>query len=85
MFKFLRVNFQEVENMKVNPINAVDRFLRASERFVVAAFLMIWVSSDSLLRSSPVRVMSKKAISYKIQHVPEDFHILRKRNTSQTF
>jgi len=66
MFKFLHVNFQEVENMKVNPINAVDRLLRASERLVVAAFLMIWVSSDSLLRSSPVRVTSKKAISYKI-------------------
>lgn len=67
MFKFLHVNFQEVENMKVNPIIAVDRFLKASERLVVAAFLMIWVSSDSLLRSSPVRVTSKKAISYKIQ------------------
>ena len=49
--------------MKPRPIKAVDRFFRASERLVVAAFLMIWVSSDSLLKSSPVRVISKKAIS----------------------
>lgn len=65
LIKTLHVNFHDVANMKARPINAVDRFLRASERFVVAAFLMIWVSSDSLLRSSPVRVTSQNAISCK--------------------
>jgi hypothetical protein len=44
--------------MKARPINAVDKFLRASERLVVAAFFIICVSSDSLLRSSPVLVTS---------------------------
>ena len=52
--------------MKLRPINAVEKFLRASERLVVAAFFMICVSSDSLLKSSPVRVTSKKAISWKL-------------------
>jgi len=60
---YSHVNFHDVANMKLRPINAVDRFLKASERLVVAAFLMICVSSDSLLKSSPVRVTSKKAIS----------------------
>lgn len=59
----LHVNFHEDENMKPMPINAVVRFRRASERLVVAAFFIICVSSDSLLRSSPVRVTSKNAIS----------------------
>lgn len=67
-FGVLRVNFHDVENMNPRPINAVERFLRASERFVVAAFFIICVSSDSLLSSSPVLVTSKKAISYKIYH-----------------
>lgn len=49
--------------MKPMPIVALIRFRNASERLVVAAFLMISVSSDSLLRSSPVEVTSKKAIS----------------------
>jgi hypothetical protein len=55
--------------MKPRPISAVDTFLRASERFEVAAFFMICVSSDNLLSSSPVLVTSKKAISCKI-HQP---------------
>lgn len=59
----LRVNFHDVVNMKPSPINAVVRLRRASDRLVVAAFFMICVSSDSLLKSSPVRVTSKKAIS----------------------
>lgn len=66
MIEALHVSFHDVENMKPRPINAVERFLKASERLVVAAFFIIWVSSDSLLNSSPVRVTSKKAISYKI-------------------
>lgn len=65
IFKYLHVNFHDVTNMKERPISAVDKFLRASERLVVAAFFMICVSSDILLRSSPVRVTSKKAISCK--------------------
>lgn len=55
---YLHVNFHDVVNMKPRPINAVAKFLRASERLVVAAFFMIWVSSASLLKSSPVRVTS---------------------------
>lgn len=54
----LHVNFQDDENMKAIPIKAVVTFRSASERLVVAAFFMICVSSDSLLRSSPVRVTS---------------------------
>lgn len=61
-----RVNFHDDENMKPMPIKAVVTLRSASERFVVAALLMIWVSSDSLLRSSPVRVTSKNAISCRI-------------------
>ena len=49
--------------MKQRPTAAVVMLVRAEERLVVAAFFMIWESSDSLLRSSPVRVTSKKAIS----------------------
>lgn len=64
--EILHVNFQDVVNMNPRPINAVERFLKASERLVVAAFFIICVSSDSLLKSSPVRVISKNAISYKI-------------------
>jgi hypothetical protein len=56
--KYLHVNFHDDENMKQTPIKAVVRLRNASERLVVAAFFMIWVSSDSLLRSSPVRVTS---------------------------
>lgn len=55
---FLHVNFQDDVNMNPTPINAVVTLRRASERFVVAAFLMICVSSDSLLKSSPVFVTS---------------------------
>ena len=69
MIKCLHVNFQDVANMKPRPMSAVDTFLRASERFVVAAFFMIWVSSDNLLSNSPVLVTSKKATSCKI-HQP---------------
>lgn len=65
MMKSSRVNCHDVANMKPRPMKAVERFLRASERLVVAALFMIWVSSESLLRSSPVRVTSKKAISCK--------------------
>lgn len=65
MIETLHVSFHEVVNMNPRPINAVDRFLKASERFVVAAFFIICVSSDSLLKSSPVRVTSKNATSYK--------------------
>lgn len=54
----LHVNFHDVANMKARPTNTVDRFLSASDRFVVAAFFMICVSSESLLRSSPVLVTS---------------------------
>lgn len=60
---YSHVNFHDVVSMKLSPINAVDKFLKASERLVVAAFFMICVSSDNLLKSSPVRVTSKKAIS----------------------
>lgn len=60
---YLHVNFQDDVNMKATPIMAVVTLRSASERLVVAAFFMTWVSSDSLLRSSPVRVTSKKAIS----------------------
>ena len=59
----LRVNFHDVVNINPRPMHAVEILRKASEIFVVAAFLMIWVSSDSLLSSSPVRVTSKKAIS----------------------
>lgn len=52
------VNFHEVSNMKTRPMLAVDTLRNASERLFVAAFLMICVSSDNLLRSSPVRVTS---------------------------
>lgn len=61
-----RVNFQDDENMNPIPIRAVVTLRNASERFVVAALLIIWVSSESLLRSSPVRVTSKNAISCRI-------------------
>lgn len=37
----LHVNFQEDENMNPRPINAVVKFRSASERLVVAAFLII--------------------------------------------
>lgn len=60
---YSHVNCHDVANMKLRPINAVERFLMASERLVVAAFFMICVSSESLLKSSPVLVTSKKAIS----------------------
>lgn len=53
-------------NMNPRPMTAVDMLDRAVEILVVAPLLMICVSSDSLLKSSPVRVTSKKAISYKI-------------------
>lgn len=58
MIIYLHVNFHDVANMKARPTNAVDKFLRASDRLEVAAFFMICVSSDSLLRSSPVLVTS---------------------------
>lgn len=61
--KYLRVNFHDDENMKLRPIAAVATLVRTEERLVVATFFMIWESSDNLLRSSPVRVTSKKAIS----------------------
>lgn len=64
--KRLRVNFHDVVNMNPMPIKAVAKFRRASDRLLVAAFLMICVSSDSLLKSSPVLVTSKKAISCRI-------------------
>lgn len=54
----LHVNLHDDENIKPIPINAVVIFLSASERLVVAAFFIICVSSESLLRSSPVRVTS---------------------------
>lgn len=56
--KNLRVNFHDVENIKPRPINVVVRLRKASDKLVVAAFFIICVSSDSLLRSSPVRVTS---------------------------
>lgn len=65
MINTLHVNFHEVANMNPTPINAVEKFLKASDKFVVAAFFIICVSSDSLLKSSPVRVTSKNAISYQ--------------------
>jgi len=39
--KQLHVSFQDVVNMKPRPINAVDRFFKASDRLVVAAFFII--------------------------------------------
>lgn len=65
-FFSLHVRFHDVENMNPRPMTAVEMLDRAVERLVVAPLLMICVSSDSLLKSSPVRVTSKKAISYKI-------------------
>lgn len=62
----LHVRFHDVANMNTRPMTAVDMLDRAVERLVVAPLLMTCVSSDSLLKSSPVRVTSKKAISYKI-------------------
>lgn len=61
--KYLHVNFHDDENMKLRVIAAVVMLVRAEERLEVATFFMIWESSDSLLRSSPVLVTSKKAIS----------------------
>lgn len=49
--------------IKPRPIAVVVRLRSASERFVVAAFFIIWVSSESLLKSFPVLVTSKNAIS----------------------
>lgn len=75
MIETLHVNFHEVVNMKPRPIDAVETFLKASERFVVAAFFIICVSSDSLLKSSPVLVTSKNAISYKKFKYFEESHV----------
>ena len=61
--KHLHVNFHDDENMKPRPINTIVMLVRAGERLEVATFFMIWESSDSLLRSSPVGVTSKKAMS----------------------
>jgi hypothetical protein len=60
---YLHVNFHEVENMKPRPIAVVVTLRSASDRLVVAAFFIICVSSESLLKSSPVLVTSKNAIS----------------------
>jgi hypothetical protein len=46
------------------PISVVVRLRSASDKFVVAAFLITWVSSEIRFRSSPVLVTSKNAISY---------------------
>ena len=60
---YLHVSFHEVENIKPRPIAVVVRLRIASERFVVAGFFIIWVSLESLLKSFPVLVTSKNAIS----------------------
>lgn len=60
---YLHVNFHEVENIKPRPIAVVVTLRSASDRLVVAAFFIICVSSESLLKSSPVLVTSKNAIS----------------------
>ena len=60
---YLHVNFHEVENIKPRPIAVVVILRSASDKLVVAAFFIICVSSESLLKSSPVLVTSKNAIS----------------------
>lgn len=57
------VSLHEVELMKASPSPAVAMFLSISLRCVVDTVLMTCVSSERRLRSSPVRVVSKKPMS----------------------
>ena len=59
----LHVSCQEVWNIKPTPTNDVVKLRNVSDKLTVAAFLMTWVSSESLLNNSPVFVTSKNAIS----------------------
>lgn len=57
------VSRQEVEPMNARPRLAVATLRSISLRCVVDTVFITWVSSESRLRSSPVRVVSKKPMS----------------------
>jgi hypothetical protein len=58
------------------PISVVVRLRNASDKFVVAAFLITWVSSEIRFRSSPVLVTSKNAISCSTRQLNKSFFSL---------
>lgn len=63
--RHLHVSRQEVWNMNPIPTSEVVKLRSASDKLMVAAFLITCVSSESRLSNSPVLVTSKNAISYK--------------------